>query len=105
MSSLKTKIAKQLDHLPDNTLKQVSDFIDFLAWRSSTNAELNQTSSEELKQGIPIEIDTDHSEPQVYKVGTALVVKSIPIDNIENSVDKMREERINQIIANDESSV
>ncbi|MGK7893442.1 MAG: hypothetical protein AB4372_07415 [Xenococcus sp. (in: cyanobacteria)] len=135
MSSLKTKIVKQLDNLPDNALKQVSDFIDFLAWRVSVNAELNQTSDDksleqkediawletdlsnlseyepyewqsgELEQGISTEVDTDQTEPQIYKVGTALVVKSIPIDNIENSVEKMREERISQIIANDESSV
>ncbi len=89
MSSLKTKIVKQLDYLPDNALKQVSDFIDFLAWRNSRNAEENHVSnneslekeediawletdlsnlseyepyewqSGELEQGIPVEIDRD----------------------------------------------
>ena len=100
MSSLKTNIVKQLDYLPDNALKQVSDFIDFLAWRNSGNVEENQVPDK-----IPIEIDTDQTEPQIYKVGTALVIKSIPIDDIENSVEKMRAERISQIIANYESSV
>ena len=89
MSSLKTKIVQQLDHLPYYALKQVSDFIDFLAWRGSVNAELNQKiddksleqkediawletdlsnlseyepyewRSGELEQGIPVEIDPD----------------------------------------------
>ncbi len=89
MSSLKTKIVKQLDDLPDNALKQVSDFIDFLAWRNSGNVEENQVfdnesvekeediawletdlsnlseyepyewRSRELEQGIPVEIDPD----------------------------------------------
>lgn len=33
------------------------------------------------------------AEPQVYRVGTALVVRSTPIGNLETSVEQMREER------------
>jgi hypothetical protein len=44
-----------------------------------------------------------NAEPQVYKVGTALVVQSTPISNLEISVDQMREERIRKLIADYES--
>jgi hypothetical protein len=44
-------------------------------------------------------------EPQVYRVGTALVVRSTPICNLETSVEEMREERINSLIADYESPV
>jgi hypothetical protein len=63
-------------------------------------------------QGISIEaflqtaianlLDT---EPQVYRVGTALVVRSTPIGNLETSVEKMREQRISDLIADYESPV
>lgn len=46
-----------------------------------------------------------NTEPQVYRVGTALVVRSTPIGNLETSVDQMREERIGDLIADYESSV
>lgn len=88
MSSLKAKIVEQLDCLPDNALKQVLDFIDFLTWRKTADVELNPTladensnkeediawlesdlsnlgeyepyewQSGELEQGLPIEIDS-----------------------------------------------
>jgi hypothetical protein len=44
-------------------------------------------------------------EPQVYRVGTALVVRSTPIGNLETSVEQMREERLSGLIADYESSV
>jgi hypothetical protein len=43
MSSLKAKIVQQLDCLPDNSLKQVLDFVEFLNWRETTNSEINST--------------------------------------------------------------
>ncbi|NEP56787.1 MAG: CopG family transcriptional regulator [Symploca sp. SIO2G7] len=55
-----------------------------------------------LKAAIENLLDT---EPQVYRVGTALVVKSTPIGNLETSVEQMREERIADLIADYESSV
>jgi hypothetical protein len=87
MSSLKAKIVKQLDYLPDNALKQVSDFIEFLTWRKTADVKLQPTSNNEkldreqdlawletdlsnlgeyepyqwqpgeLEQGLPLEID------------------------------------------------
>ena len=87
MSSIKAKIVQQLDDLPENTLKQVLDFIEFLNWRKTTNVQLNSTSNNEnfyteeditwletdlsnlgeyelyewqpgeLEQGLPVEID------------------------------------------------
>ena len=87
MSSIKAKIVQQLDYLPENTLKQVLDFIEFLNWRKTTNVQLNSTSNNEnfyteeditwletdlsnlgeyepyewqpgeLEQGLPVEID------------------------------------------------
>ena len=45
------------------------------------------------------------SEPQLYRVGTALVVKSTPIGNLETSVEQMREERLTGLIADYESSI
>ncbi|MEL6441387.1 MAG: CopG family transcriptional regulator [Cyanobacteria bacterium J06621_8] len=46
-----------------------------------------------------------NSQPQVYKVGTALVVESKPISNLENCIEQERESRISNIIADYESSV
>lgn len=116
ISFLKTKIVKQLDYLPDNALKQVADFIEFLAWRNSTNKnlktdlsnlrdyELYEWQSGESEQGTSVD-NVLLAEPQVYKVGNALVVRSIPVGDIEASIDKARDERINEIIADYESSV
>ncbi|MBR8836689.1 MAG: CopG family transcriptional regulator [Stigonema ocellatum SAG 48.90 = DSM 106950] len=39
-----------------------------------------------------------NAEPLVYRVGTALVVQSTPIGNLETSVDQMREERLSGLI-------
>ncbi|NES23135.1 MAG: CopG family transcriptional regulator [Symploca sp. SIO3E6] len=55
-----------------------------------------------LKAAIENLLDT---EPQVYRVGTALVVQSTPIGNLETSVEQMREERIAGLIADYESPV
>jgi hypothetical protein len=43
--------------------------------------------------------------PQLYQVGTALVIESTPIGNLENAVEQMREERISSLIADYEGSV
>jgi hypothetical protein len=89
MSSIKAKIVKQLDYLPQNALKQVLDFVEFLNWRKIANSELDSTSidknsdreddiawletdlsnlgeygpyewqSGELEQGLHIEIDSE----------------------------------------------
>jgi hypothetical protein len=40
-----------------------------------------------------------NAEPQVCRVGTALVVRSTPIGNLETAVDQMREERLSGLIA------
>ncbi len=45
------------------------------------------------------------AEPQVYRVGTALVVQSTPIGNLETSVEQMRAERLSGLIADYESPV
>jgi len=45
------------------------------------------------------------TEPQVYQVGSALVVKSTPTGNLETAVEQMREERIASLIADYESPV
>ncbi|MEY2857635.1 MAG: hypothetical protein RLZZ74_1947 [Cyanobacteriota bacterium] len=88
MSSLKATIVQQLDYLPDNALKQVLDFVEFLNWRKTTNRRIDSTiidekldkeqniawlevdlsnlgeydlyewQLEELEQGLPIEIDS-----------------------------------------------
>jgi hypothetical protein len=46
-----------------------------------------------------------NAEPQVYKVGTALVVRSTPIGNLEIAVEQMREDRLSGLIADYEDSV
>jgi len=46
MSSLKAKIVKQLDYLPETALKQVWDFIEFLTWRKK-NREANSSEVDE----------------------------------------------------------
>jgi hypothetical protein len=40
-----------------------------------------------------------NAEPQVYRVGTALVVQSTAIGNLETCVEQMREERLASLIA------
>ena len=45
------------------------------------------------------------AEPQVYRVGTALVVQSTPISNLETFVEQIREERLSGLIADYESPV
>jgi hypothetical protein len=45
------------------------------------------------------------TEPQLYQVGTALVIESTPIGNLENAVEQMRGERIGSLIADYECSV
>lgn len=46
-----------------------------------------------------------NAEPLVYRVGTTLVVESTRIGNLETSVEQMREERINGLIADYESPI
>jgi predicted component of type VI protein secretion system len=46
-----------------------------------------------------------NTEPLVYRVGTALVVQSTPIGNLETAVEQMREERISSLIADYESPI
>jgi hypothetical protein len=46
-----------------------------------------------------------NAEPEIYRVGTALVVRSTPIGNLETSVEQMREERLSGLIADYESPV
>ncbi len=56
MSSLKSKIVQQLDYLPENALKQVLDFVEFVNWRKTANSEPNSTLvAENLneKENIP----------------------------------------------------
>ena len=85
MNELKARIIRQLDNLPDNTLKQVSDFVEFLSWRiihkenSSSNSqdesldegwlerdlsnlgeyEAYEWQPEELEQGSAVEISLE----------------------------------------------
>jgi len=65
-------------------------------------AEVGMTTEAFLK--IAIE-NLLNAEPQVYQIGTALVVKSTPIGNLETSVEQMRQERISGLIADYESPV
>ena len=44
-------------------------------------------------------------ESKVYYSGTALVVKSEPIGNLEKVLDDLREERIEEFITSSENSV
>ncbi|MBE9214933.1 CopG family transcriptional regulator [Plectonema cf. radiosum LEGE 06105] len=46
-----------------------------------------------------------NAEPLVYQVGTTLVVQSTPISNLETSVEQMRSERINSLIADCEGYI
>jgi predicted DNA-binding protein len=46
-----------------------------------------------------------NTEPQLYQVGTALVIESTSIGNLENAVEQMREERISSLIADYECFV
>jgi hypothetical protein len=81
VSQIKAKIVKQLEELPENTLQQVSDFIDFLTWRKTTDDEILKREEDiawletdlsdlgeyepyeweagELEQGLPVEIDPE----------------------------------------------
>jgi AbrB family looped-hinge helix DNA binding protein len=44
-------------------------------------------------------------ESKVYYSGTALVVESEPIDNLETALEDLREERITEFIASSENPV
>ncbi|MBA3920497.1 MAG: CopG family transcriptional regulator [Nostocaceae cyanobacterium] len=55
-----------------------------------------------LKAAIENLLDT---EPLLYRVGTALVVQSTPIGNLETSIEEMREERLKDLIADYESPI
>lgn len=46
-----------------------------------------------------------NAEPLLYRVGTALVVQSTPISNLETSIEQMREERLKDLIADYESPI
>ena len=89
MSFLKAKIVQQLDNLPENALKQVLDYVEFLTWHKTANSRLNSTLVDEnldkaediawletdvsnlgeyepyewqpgeLAQGLPVEIDPE----------------------------------------------
>jgi hypothetical protein len=49
------------------------------------------TAEEFLQTAIANLLNT---EPLVYRVGTALVVQSTPIGNLDTAIEQMREERI-----------
>ena len=53
MNELKARIIRQLDNLSDNTLKQVSDFVEFLSWRTIHNGDSSSTNlqDESLDEG------------------------------------------------------
>ncbi len=55
-----------------------------------------------LKAAIENLLDT---EPLLYRAGTALVVQSTPIGNLETSIEQMREERLRDLIADYESPI
>jgi bifunctional DNA-binding transcriptional regulator/antitoxin component of YhaV-PrlF toxin-antitoxin module len=42
---------------------------------------------------------------KVYRVGTALVIESEPIGDLETAVDEMRADRVSQFVSDYESSV
>lgn len=44
-------------------------------------------------------------EPQLHRKGTALVVESQPIGNLETSVEQMREDRIDDLVRDYESPI
>lgn len=46
-----------------------------------------------------------NAEPLVYRVGTALVVQSTPIGNLETATEQIGEERIASLMADYESPI
>ncbi|BAY21267.1 hypothetical protein NIES2100_10170 [Calothrix sp. NIES-2100] len=85
MNSLKEKIIKKLERLPENAQQQVLDFVEFLESRKVTNQELRELQQEEIEEGCPVEY-----------VGGVLVVQASGLNNWETFVHNLREERINK---------
>lgn len=87
MSSIKAKIVQQLDYLPDNALKQVSDFIDYLTWCKTADIEsrsilVDKNASEQQDIGW-LETDLsnlDEYEPYEWQAGEIEQGSSIEID-------------------------
>ncbi|MGK7949276.1 MAG: hypothetical protein AB4368_10865 [Xenococcaceae cyanobacterium] len=90
MSSLKSKIVQQLDYLPENALKQVLDFVEFLNWRKTANSEPNSTLvAENLNEKENIAwLETDLSnlgeyEPYEWQPGEIEQGLPIEIDEVQ----------------------
>ena len=90
MSSLKSKIVQKLDYLPENALKQVLDFVEFLNWRKTANSELNSTLvAENLNEKENIAwLETDLSnlgeyEPYEWQPGEIEQGLPIEIDEVQ----------------------
>lgn len=66
MSLIKAKIVKQLDSLPEKTLQQISDFIDFLTWREAASTE-SKSNSENLELENNAWLETDLSNLGKYE--------------------------------------
>ena len=85
MNSLKEKIIKKLERLPENAQQEVLDFVEFLESRKVNHQELGELQQEGIEESCPVEY-----------VGGVLVVQAEGLNNWETSVHNLREERINK---------
>jgi hypothetical protein len=96
MDSLKQKIVEKLEHLPEPTLMQVLEFIDFLSWRRNNREEsslsiTDNNLGEELGEKCPVEY-----------VGGVLVVQAASSQaegqtELGTVVHDLREERLRKL--------
>ena len=84
MSSLKAKIVQQLDYLPENALKQVLNFVEFLTWRKTENSGLKSTLAKENSEQEDIAwLETDLSnlgEYEPYEWQPAELEQGLPVE-------------------------
>ncbi|MBE9007424.1 DUF2281 domain-containing protein [Fortiea sp. LEGE XX443] len=80
MNYLKEKILEKIEHLPDNKLQEVLDFVEFLGLTEEKNEQIEENYITEYVEGV-------------------LVVKTQGSKNWETAVHDLREERIQKFIA------
>lgn len=85
MGQVKQQILQTLENLAESELQELLKYADFLVWRK-------MESQEKIEQSL----ESDHHSLVEY-VDDVLVVKAQGATNIETTLAKIREERIQEI--------
>lgn len=85
MGQVKQQILRTLENLAESELQELLKYADFLVWRK-------MESQEKIEQSL----ESDHHSLVEY-VDDVLVVKAQGATNIETTLAKIREERIQEL--------